>query len=182
MKTGDRKIFARTSKYLFDLFEPRERDWILLPRGGRRIVSQRKLAPSLRFTALYGKFEPLVSPSVRKQSAYDVSIGELSMEIPSKLLSNFVQAALPPPLPPPLSLRIHLCTRIPIRCSFDVAVSSIICSQRVNLSRVKWKGDTREGGRDSLLPLGIRNRRMSMMVEPPGYEFYLFYVSFLPLK
>lgn len=103
MKTGDRKIFARTSKYLFDLFEPRERDWILLPRGGRRIVSQRKLAPSLRFTALYGKFEPLVSPSVRKQSAYDVSIGELSMEIPSKLLSNFVQAALPPPLPPPLS-------------------------------------------------------------------------------
>lgn len=86
------------------------------------------------------------------------------------------------PLSPPLSLRIHLCTRIPIRCSFDVAVSSIICSQRVNLSRVKWKGDTREGGWDPLLPLGIRNRRMTMMVEPPGYEFYFFYVSFLPLK
>lgn len=180
MKTGDRKIFARTSKYLFDLFEPRERDWILLPRGGRRIVSQRKLAPSLRFTALYGKFEPLVSPSVRKQSAYDVSIGELSMEIPSKLLSNFVQAALPPPLPPPLSPFVSIYAHASQYGA--VSMSSIICSQRVNLSRVKWKGDTREGGRDPLLPLGIRNRRMTMMVEPPGYEFYFFYVSFLPLK
>lgn len=42
---------------------------------------------------------PLVSPTVRKQSAYDASIVELSMEIPSKLLSNFVHATLSPPLP-----------------------------------------------------------------------------------
>lgn len=55
METRDRKIFVEISR---DLFEPRERDWILLPRG-------RKLAPS-RFTPLYGKFEPLVSPTVRK--------------------------------------------------------------------------------------------------------------------
>lgn len=47
---------------------------------------------------------PLVSPTVRKQSAYDASIVELSMEIPSKLLSNFVHATLSPPLPPLASI------------------------------------------------------------------------------
>lgn len=143
MKTGDRKIFARTSKYLFDLFEPRERDWILLPRGGRRIVSQRKLAPSLRFTALYGKFEPLVSPSVRKQSAYDVSIGELSMEIPSKLLSNFVQAALPPPLPPSLLSYPFMHTHpntVQFRCHRSFVRSGLTCHG------LNGKGTREKGG------------------------------------
>lgn len=122
---SDGKYSARTSKYpnVICSNHEEERDWILLPRG-----ESIENLPLSRFTALYGKFVPLVSPTVRKQSAYDASIVETFDGI-SKLLSNLVQAALSFPSSPsssilPLYPFIH--THADTGCSFDV--SSIICS------------------------------------------------------
>lgn len=118
METRDRKIFVEISR---DLFEPRERDWILLPRG-------RKLAPS-RFTPLYGKFEPLVSPTVRKHPPMMHPSSNFRWKFHRNL---YPISALSFPLFPP---SIHLC--ISIRCSL---CHRSFVRQRVNLSRVKWKG------------------------------------------
>lgn len=119
---SDGKYSARTSKYpnVICSNHEEERDWILLPRG-----ESIENLPLSRFTALYGKFVPLVSPTVRKQSAYDASIVETFDGI-SKLLSNLVQAALSF-----LSFLLHssypfIHTHADTGCSFDV--SSIICS------------------------------------------------------
>lgn len=119
-----------------DLF--RDRDWIRSPEGwwyrGENLLSSPPLPSLLDLRRFMGNSRPPVSPTVRKQSAYDASIVELSMEIPSKLLSNFVHATLPPPPPPPSHPFMHTRRYGGGGTGFD-AVSSIICSRRVNSSR-----------------------------------------------
>lgn len=112
-----------SSKYLVicSNHENETRDWILLPRG-------RKLAPS-RFTPLYGKFEPLVSPTVRKHPPMMHPSSNFRWKFHRNL---YPISALSFPLFPP---SIHLC--ISIRCSL---CHRSFVRQRVNLSRVKWKG------------------------------------------
>lgn len=110
-----------------------ERDWILLPRG-----ESIENLPLSRFTALYGKFVPLVSPTVRKQSAYDASIVETFDGIS---IETSIQSRPSGPIFPFLSfsiLRIHLSTRMLIRDAVSMCHRSFV-RQRVNLSRVKWK-------------------------------------------
>lgn len=71
------------------------------PEGSRDTFYQRN-ETCRRFTALYGKSEAEEMPvvrRVRKQSAYDVSIAEVSMEIPR----NFY------PISSTLARHIHLC-------------------------------------------------------------------------
>lgn len=104
-------------------------------RGGR--VSKTCPFPDLR--RFMENSCPLFRPlSVNNPPMMHLS-SKLSMEIPSKLLSNLVQAALSFPSSPSSSiLRIHLSTRMLIRDAVSMCHRSFV-RQRVNLSRVKWK-------------------------------------------
>lgn len=144
-----------------------ERDWILLPRG-----ESIENLPLSRFTALYGKFVPLVSPTVRKQSAYDASIVETFDGIS---IETSIQSRPSGPIFPFLSfsiLRIHLSTRMLIRDAVSMCHRSFV-RQRVNLSRVKWK---RKKG-ISPSPFGNKSGG-TMMVELDGSRLRI--LLFLP--
>lgn len=119
---GNGKYSACTSKYpnVICSNHEEERDWILLPRG-----ESIENLPLSRFTALYGKFVPLVSPTVRKQSAYDASIVET---FDGNSIETSIQSR---PSGPIFPLLLHssypfIHTHADTGCSFDV--SSIICS------------------------------------------------------
>lgn len=168
---SDGKYSARTSKYpnVICSNHEEERDWILLPRG-----ESIENLPLSRFTALYGKFVPLVSPTVRKQSAYDASIVETFDGIS---IETSIQSRPSGPIFPFLSfsiLRIHLSTRMLIRDAVSMCHRSFV-RQRVNLSRVKWK---RKKG-ISPSPFGNKSGgTMMVMVELDGSRLRI--LLFLP--
>lgn len=117
-----------------DLFEPRTRKNGIgfFSRGGR--VSKTCPFPDLR--RFMENSCPLFRPlSVNNPPMMHLS-SKLSMEFPSKLLSNLVQAALS--FLSSSILRIHLSTRMLIRDAVSMCHRSFV-RQRVNLSRVKWK-------------------------------------------
>lgn len=176
VETGDRKIFARTSKYPVICFETGI--GFVLPRGGGIVA--KTCSPPLPLPSLLdlrrfmGNSRPPVSPTVRKQSAYDASIVELSMEIPSKLLSNFVHATLPPPPPPPSHPFMHTMRRYGGGGTGFDAVSSIICSRRVNSSRCEgaWKGIPYQPP-----PCPLGDKKWVNTAEPVSSSTYEFYFS-----
>lgn len=128
-KEGKRRMFgwkifgAHVEISKRDLFEPRTRKNGIgfFSRGGR--VSKTCPFPDLR--RFMENSCPLFRPlSVNNPPMMHLS-SKLSMEFPSKLLSNLVQAALSfPSSPSPFFVSIY--PHADTGCSFDV--SSIICS------------------------------------------------------
>lgn len=138
-------------------------------RGGR--VSKTCPFPDLR--RFMENSCPLFRPlSVNNPPMMHLS-SKLSMEIPSKLLSNLVQAALSfPSSPSPFFVSIypHACWYgMQFRCVIDHLFGSGLTCRELN-------GNERRGS--PLLPLGIRVEELwwlNWMV--PGYEFYFSFLD-----
>lgn len=165
---SDGKYSARTSKYpnVICSNHEEERDWILLPRG-----ESIENLPLSRFTALYGKFVPLVSPTVRKQSAYDASIVET---FDGNSIETFIQSRPSGPIFPLLLHSSYPFIHTLIRDAVSMCHRSFV-RQRVNLSRVKWK---RKKG-ISPPPFGNKSGgTMMVMVELDGSRLRI--LLFLP--
>lgn len=162
-----------------DLF--RDRDWIPLPRVG--IVA--KTCPPL--FSIYGALWKIRGPLFRPLSVNNPPMMHLSSNFRWKFHPNFYPISSTRPYllrSPPSHPFMHTRRYGGGGTGFD-AVSSIICSRRVNLSRARWEG-TWKGipYQPPPCPLGdtkrVNTRTMTVEpVSPSTYELYSSAIFFL---
>lgn len=178
---SDGKYSARTSKYpnVICSNHEEERDWILLPRG-----ESIENLPLSRFTALYGKFVPLVSPTVRKQSAYDASIVET---FDGNSIETSIQSRPSGPIFPFLSFLLHSSTLsiyphacwygMQFRCVIDHLFGSGLTCRELNRNERRGSPFGNKSGGTMTVMVELDGSRLRILLFLPWFHVFESYIE-----